>query len=379
MTPKITLVEPKQLESAARSLRLIPGDPTDRIAKEVELFIKLSDVDPEMAAVRAQRFADVAARYIFSRRIGKAGTLTPVEMIQALQRYEHIPANVASALEQAHLLGDVASKDALHDSSSSVTISPHEIRACATAVHDSTRWIIEHANTLGLVEDPENTEVIPDVDLTFDDVLRCRPIDVQAYGSNDAAYVADEDILRSWYLACSDIWTILADRSTNEIVGYINAMPVNKETFDLIRGGKFQEGEFGIENFEPYTRPGFYYLYFCSIAIREDRRTIGNLRKLLDGFMEKLWRLSHQNIFIREIIADAVTTDGVQLCESFGMRQIGSSDRSSSLYGIQTMPPKFKIVTHSTRKLVDRYDSIYRVLQKKAQTQPSPGVAPRRR
>lgn len=136
-------------------------------------------------------------------------------------------------------------------------------------------------------------------------------------------------------------------------------MPVSKGVFDEMLTGCFNESEFGFEGIQSYTRPGFYRLYFCSIAILNEYRTPANLRKLLDGFCVKWGRLAHQNIFVHEIVADVVTVKGQKLCASFGMKKVASSDRGSQICRLSALPPEFPPAIPGAKALRDFYAQIY--------------------
>lgn len=341
------------------AVEALPGEAPTRIARELDAFNRLRGVDPEMACVRAQRAADVIARHVYARVLDSKQVKSMREMLGELLRGGHVPYEVGVALETVRSIGQIAASAAMQEAEVQDEIVPADLQRCSVALTEAAEWLAANGKSFVAEVDVENTLVIPDRDVTLDDVMQTVKIDEDCYGSVEATYVATEAHVQNWYYACSAVYTLLKDQSTGRIVGYINAMPVTKETFDQILTGYFNESEFGLREIEPYTRPGFYYLYFCSVGILSEYRNMTNLRKLLDGFLAKWAVMAHQNIFLRAIVADAVTPEGTRLCEAFGMRKVGVSDRGSAIYRVSTMPPEFPPVTPNSRALRDFYAQVY--------------------
>lgn len=337
----------------------LPGEAATRIARELEAFTRLDRLDPEMACVRAHRAADVLTRHVYSRVLQSSAVGSMREMLGELLRGTHIPYEVGVALETLRSIGQIAASVTMQEEGAEAKITPADLQRCSVALTTVAEWFVLHGRDFVAPKDVENTVVIPDRDVTLDDVLQTVAVDQDAYGTVEETYVPQESLVEGWYFATAAIYTLLKDQSTNRVVGYINAMPVTKETFGQILSGYFDESAFGLKEIMPYTRPGFYALYLCSVAILSEYRSMTNLRKLLDGFLAKWAVFAHQNILLREVVADAVTPEGVRLCQAFGMREVGKTDRGTSLYYISTIPPEFPPITPNSRLLRDFYAQVY--------------------
>lgn len=53
------------------------------------------------------------------------------------------------------------------------------------------------------------------------------------------------------------------------------------------------------------------------------------------------------------------TVNGEKFCNLFGMKKVKSSEHSSTLYEVTLIPPKFKIISKTSKKLFDYYQKKY--------------------
>ena len=83
------------------------------------------------------------------------------------------------------------------------------------------------------------------------------------------------------------------------------------------------------------------------------------LSLLVNAIVDKFINLSNRGIFIRRMIADAVSKSGEKFCKMFGMSKIVGSNHDSTLYEITMIPPKFRIISKKTRDLCDLYQKVY--------------------
>lgn len=341
------------------AVEAVPGEAATRIAKELQAFCQLKVIDPEMACVRAHRAADTVMRHIYARVFRSMQVKSMREMLGDLLREGHIPYEIGVALETVRSIGQIAASVTMEETDVETEVTAADVQHCSESLNVVAEWFARHGREFVDSADVENTIVIPDRDVTLEDVLQTVAIDHDAYGSVAATYVPTEAQVESWYLAASAIYTLLKDQATGRIVGYINAMPLAREAFDRVLTGRFDEQEFGLREITPYTRPGFYTIYFCSVAILSEYRNMTNLRKLLDGFLAKWAVFAHQSILLREIVADAVTPEGQRLCDAFGMRKVTTTDRGSLIYYMSTIPPEFPPVTPNARALREYYAQVY--------------------
>ncbi len=80
---------------------------------------------------------------------------------------------------------------------------------------------------------------------------------------------------------------------------------------------------------------------------------------LVSALVEKFIGLTARDVYIKRMIADAVTPNGEKFCKLFGMNKITESTHSSSLYEVQMIPPQFKKISKKVKELYDCYQAVY--------------------
>ena len=108
-----------------------------------------------------------------------------------------------------------------------------------------------------------------------------------------------------------------------------------------------------------YDMPCPYNLYFSSIVIHPDYQNSEVFMEIFNAIVDKFISLGEHEVFIRRMIADAVTKNGEKFCKLFGMTKIKSSNHDSSLYEITMIPPKFRIMSKKSKLLYDYYQKKY--------------------
>lgn len=340
------------------NLLSISSQPAIRVSKELESFYKLTESDFEMACVRARRCSDLIARYIYSQKIGEPGLRPLEEILEGLQRVGLISRVHGIHFSTVKELGEIASEKAMQLDINN-EIRKEEVEECKMALNAIVEWFLNFARGSKSLEMIENTYVVPDLEITLDDIYGTVEVDKDVYSTCETTYVPSCDLVASWFHLNPDIYTIIKDRQSSEVIGYINAMPIYDDAFREIFSGKFEERELGFSEIRRYEIPDLYRLYFCSIALMKSRRTVNNLRKLLEGFLSKIWRFAHQDIYIREIVADATTKEGYQMCNSVGMKPVAKTKRDTTIYYVSLLPPEFRVLTKNGMALREHYTRVY--------------------
>lgn len=205
----------------------------------------------------------------------------------------------------------------------------------------------------------ENFFIIKDRDVTEEDIKKALKLDNKYYHNHidDSEQFSLEQCL-CWNKKNNHrIYTMLKD-TEGDILGYINAAPINDKCYSDIKDGKYPDADIDCDCIVKYTIPGKYNLYFASIVIDEDKQGGKNFFiQLFNGFLDKLITLANEeDIVISRIIADAVTTEGKEICERLGMKKIKETEHdSSTVYELELYPPKFKTFSHKLKDLYNIY------------------------
>jgi hypothetical protein len=95
----------------------------------------------------------------------------------------------------------------------------------------------------------------------------------------------------------------------DQLAGYISVFPILTKMVQKMKTGAFQECDLE-RSVIPYDHPGYYDLYLESIVIDKARYPHFSSRWLLVALQEHLQRLQKRGIFIRQIVAWAVSPMG---------------------------------------------------------------------
>lgn len=163
------------------------------------------------------------------------------------------------------------------------------------------------------------------------------------------------EICQKWLIRNPEIYTAILEKDTEEVIGYINVMPLKKSYIDQILNGDYIDVIIPEEAICEYDEPGTYYLYLSSIVIRPDYQKTIAFKILFDAVTQKIINLSKRGIYFKEMIADAVSQEGECVSKGFGMDICGLSAHESKIYQVSLLPPRFSIKTKLTKELRDIY------------------------
>lgn len=198
--------------------------------------------------------------------------------------------------------------------------------------------------------------IITGKEVTHEDIEQAVELDSLLY---DDVYHVDTSQCDEWFAVNPDIYVMAKDLKSNRIIAYINVSPITDECYDRIKNGDFIDTGITADMILSYDMPFVYSIYFSSIAIHPDYRNTEVFSLLMNAIVDKFINLGNRGIFIRRMIADAVSQSGEKFCKMFGMSKIVGSDHDSTLYEIAMIPPKFRIISKKTRDLCDLYQKVY--------------------
>lgn len=174
--------------------------------------------------------------------------------------------------------------------------------------------------------------------------------------------IASLDTDRKWFQ--HNLLTIIAirDTVTGKLVGFFNTLPVNDFLYKEISSGDFDDTKFEIKDICQYNTRGIYNLYLCSFCIHPAYKATSTFVIIYRAFIDFLIKLAtERGIYFGKLIADAVTPDGVKLCEYIGMKEIVTSTHNLSVYEISLIPATNVMLKANkyTKKLLECYQKLY--------------------
>ncbi len=108
-----------------------------------------------------------------------------------------------------------------------------------------------------------------------------------------------------------------------------------------------------------YDMPFPYSVRFSSIVVHPDYQNTSVFCELFNAVVGKFLYLGKHEVYIRRMIADAVSVNGEKFCKMFGMTKVKGSNHDSTLYEVSLIPPKFRVMSKMTKKLYEYYSDKY--------------------
>ncbi len=218
----------------------------------------------------------------------------------------------------------------------------------------------KETTTLPITIDDANTEkriqIITGRQVGFEDIKQAVYLDTLVY---DDIYHVDTTQCKEWFEVNPDIYVMARDKASEQIIAYVNISPVTDECYERIKKGDFIDTGITSDMILNYDMPFPYSLYFSSIVIHPDYHNTEVFMELFNAIIDKFIMLGKHEVYIRRMVADAVTKNGEKFCKLFGMNKIKGSDHDSSLYEITMIPPRFRILSKKTKVLYDYYQKKY--------------------
>ena len=205
-------------------------------------------------------------------------------------------------------------------------------------------------------EEDKNFSVVTGKEISYEDIRQAVELDRLVY---DELYHIDASVCYDWYNVNPDIYVMAKDNKTGKIIAYVNVSPVTEECYERIRQGDFVDTGITADMLLNYDMPFPYSVYFSSIVIHPDYHNTEVFMKLFNAVIDKFIYLGRHEVYIRRMIADAVTVNGEKFCKMFGMVKLKGSEHNSSLYEVSLIPPKFRVLSKKTKQLFDYYQKKY--------------------
>ena len=192
--------------------------------------------------------------------------------------------------------------------------------------------------------------------VTLEDIAQAVYLDTLVY---DDIYHVDTTQCEEWFAVNPDIYVMARDNQSGRIIAYVNISPVTDECYDRIKKGDFIDTGITADMILSYDMPFPYSIYFSSIVIHPDYQNTEVFMEIFNAVVDKFISMGEHEVFIRRMVADAVTKNGEKFCRLFGMTKLKGSDHDSSLYEVSMIPPRFRVLSKKTKQLHDYYQRKY--------------------
>lgn len=224
---------------------------------------------------------------------------------------------------------------------------------------------------------PENLIVINDDKVTSKDIMGALEIDKKGFVDKEGNYINVEFDLRKcerWNKNSNyKIYTMLKNRDTEDIVGYINASPVTFECYNKIKNGFYsKDADIEDSDIKGMYLEGPYWLYLASMLIDKDSELIKCIEKpyqmLFNELIRKIIGWTKANFIVQGIVVLAITKEENDIYGTI-MEKVAEYPNDMTIYELQLYPPKFTAVTDEQKQLynilLEKYHKIGNFQKKK--------------
>lgn len=163
---------------------------------------------------------------------------------------------------------------------------------------------------------------------TIEEIQAAINLDRNSF-TDDEVGVLDTCI--NWLQACPDLYTAIFDE--NELIGYINFMPLKKEIFENYKNGNMIDNDLKKIDILPFHN-GENYCLLTSIVIKESYRDTKAIKHLTQALFDKINNHNQNGRIIKEIIFDYVSDDGERYAESFFDAIFFKSSKIGKIYKV---------------------------------------------
>ncbi len=126
------------------------------------------------------------------------------------------------------------------------------------------------------------------------------------------------DVMEAWMRKNPDVLHVL--RRGEELVGYTSILPLPKETIMGAMKGKIAARGIPLDAIQPFTP---LTLYLVETVVKQDMPDkVHVAARLITEIATFLIRLTHQNMWVEELYAVAVTPYGIRACRALGCQEM---------------------------------------------------------
>ena len=132
---------------------------------------------------------------------------------------------------------------------------------------------------------------------------------------------------------------LLAD---GQLCGYWHFEFVGPELYERIRAGQLDDHDLTADKVRRPCEPDTYDIYVVCVLVDKKFRGIDASRLLYESLMNRIFELRAKGIVIDRIIANAFTSEGVSMCRSFGLTEVGPHKEEGIIFeGRLSEHPRF--------------------------------------
>lgn len=333
----------QSIESIGVFLKSINSLTSKIIGKQILKFHEIANIDNDMAIIRANIVVKTILSSILKRE------LEIEKFNEELKLIPHINLNIGEHLSLINRLSNIALRNNLNEE----ITSDDNLNLVKLSLKSILNWYY-NCFFINIPFNERNIYVIPRGEIVKEDFEESYRIEKLVL-PNDLISPVDEVV--SWYKHNSYTMHGVRDTITGKLIGFINALPLTDQMYNLIEKGQTLDTIIPITMIKKYDYPDFYKLYISSICISPEYQDSNAFKILYDSFIEEILNIAIlKEIFISEILADASTPQGERLCNAIRMTFITSTNHNSKIYRGILIPPSLRLRNLMGQRLTQLYN-----------------------
>lgn len=148
--------------------------------------------------------------------------------------------------------------------------------------------------------------------------------------------------IQEWVKVNPDLYTVI--KFQEQIVGYINFMPITKLCYDKFYTGQYKDYKLKTSDIMPFKKGADNFCLFLSIVVRKDLQDTDCIKTLTKAFFRRLKNFKKQGINIVGVVADCVSVEGVKyILKQLNGVYVCNSEKFGKVYYCDIYKKKRKI------------------------------------
>lgn len=346
-----TFLPPMSLLEIADKMTNSSQNNFKRLGDDIKKFLVISSSDVEMAILKAH----LIVKHILN------------EVALSNGYNSEFASSHFDFLNSKGLLGKIVAKHCMAiESFSNIVIdqpdqvapdklSKDELELCKRSLNNILNWYLNTYENV-VYNNCRLKAVMPE-DFTLEDIAELYRIETKLFRPE---LITPLEIAIEWHKHNHKALVGVRDIITGNLAGFINALPITDRLFKQIESGDYIDTHIPLEDIRLYDVADFYKMYMCSFCVDPDYKNTAAFKLIIDSFIDLLLKLAMEDeIYITEIIADAITTKGEDLCEYAGMKEQIRSTHGSKIYKAILLPPSLRLRHKNGKRLTEFYQRIY--------------------
>ncbi|MEI8201786.1 MAG: hypothetical protein WCH34_02165 [Bacteroidota bacterium] len=337
----------KKLLISSATIKLLKKTESPRlkdIEKDLEKFNYLLSFDPELAIIFSRKIIIRILQHISCHNETGHNNFSLSELIELCYHKTLINEKVKVSLDSMNQISNLAmstfnyqlgltSEDKLH---------LNEISTYVNLFEFTLKWHLKHLKSYN---DPVRTyfNLAPELMKPFHFMQIC-----ELEKKYPPQFRTSSDTINKWHYHNPNIYTVITDIKKKNVIGLIEALPLNKEYSDRLYKSELNDIEIPADAILKFDKPAILKLYISSVIIDTYYYNSDIFIFMFDAFLKKLLMLARKGIYFTEVFADIINAQGRKIARYWEMVKVNDTQHASSIFKLTLIPPSLEELLHIT-------------------------------